>query len=339
MLKPPKERIVDQYSDKSGKELVKIASRLKDEKLAKLAIDTLFSMERPYREDASFPSSTPKDTFLSRIYFEGQREKIASEQASAIEKRLGVDEELHNLSHRIAFKPQIEKVAASAVIALLPLCKIASKSELFQAGEDFCRDFEKLSSKDRRVFSRNFVKTAKAFGADIPNDVRIYACEGVEGRADIMDNILLRKVAMEGRGVANSGFEKLYENLKDMNVQELGNADLYKLAQAIDEADEFYEIRENLRGQTIPDAWHSVFQVKQAEQESPRADIDGMSKAEIISRFGEGALEEVEDGEGEIDREKLKKLIMAFGTGNDSKDSGSDATTENANADSAVTVK
>ena len=339
MLKPPKERIVDQYSDKSGKELVKIASRLKDEKLAKLAIDTLFSMERPYQEDASFPSSTPRDVFLSRIYFEGQREKIASEMASAIDKRLGVDEELHNLSHRAAFKPQIEKTASSVAVALLPLCKIASKPELFQAGQDFCRDFEKLSSKDRRIFSRNFVKTAKAFGMDIPDDVRIYACEGVEGRADLMENILLRKVAMEGRGVEHSGFAQLYENLKDMDLRGLGNADLYKLAQAIDEADEFYEIRENLRGQTIPDAWHSVFQVKQAEQEAPRTDINGMSKAEIISRFGEGALEEVENGEGEIDREKLKNLIMAFGAGSDSRDSGSAANSESASADSTVSAK
>ncbi len=339
MIKPPKERIVDQYSDKSGKELVKIASQLKDEKLAKLAIDTLFSMERPYQEEASFPSTTPRDVFLSRIYFEGQREKIASKLADAIDKRLGVNEELHNLPNRVAFKPQIEKTASSVSVALLPLCKIASKSELFQAGQDFCRDFEKLSSKDRRIFSRNFVKTAKAFGMDIPDDVRIYACEGVEGHADLLDNILLRKVAMDGRGVKNSGFAQLYESLKDIDAQKLGTADLYKLAQAIDDADEFYEIRENLRGKTIPDAWHSVFQVKHAEQEAPRVDIEGMSKAEIISRFGEGVLEEVEDGEGEIDREKLKNLIMIFGAGSDSKDSGSDANSESASADSTVFAK
>lgn len=315
MLKPPKERIVDQYSDKSGTELVKIASRLKDKKLAKLALDTLFNMERPYREDASFPSTTPKDAFLSRIYFEGQREKIASEQADDIEKRLGVDEALHNLSHHVAFKPQIKKTASNTSIALLPLCKIASKSELFQAGEDFCRDFEKLSSKDRRVFSRNFVKTAAAFGMDIPDDVKLYACVDVEGRSDIMDNILLRKVAMEGRGVENSGFAQLYEALKEVDVPGLGIADLYKLAQALDDADEFYEIRETLRGRTIPDAWHSVFQVKEAEQEAPKVDVGSMTKAEIISRYGEGALEEVEDNEGEIDKEKLKALISAFGEG------------------------
>lgn len=336
MLKPPKERIVDQYSDKSGRELVKIASRLKDEKLAKLAIDTLFSMERPYRENASFPSATPKDAFLSRIYFEGQREKIAADQASAIEQRLGVDEELHNLANRVAFKPQIEKVSSSPTVALLPHCKIASKSELFQAGKDFCRDFEKLSSKDRRIFARNFVKTASALNMEIPEDVKLYACVDVEARPDIMDNILLRKVAMEGSGVSTSGFAELYANLMDMDIAKLGCADLYKLAQAIDEADESYGIRETLRGRTIPDAWHSVFQVKRAEQETPGVDMDSMGKAEIISRYGEGALEEVENGEGEIDREKLKNLIMAFGPGKDSKEDSSDSETDNANADSAV---
>lgn len=337
MLKQPKERIVDQYSDKSGKELVKIASQLKDEKLAKLAIDTLFSMERPYQEDASFPSATPKDAFLSRIYFEGQREKIASERAEEIDKRLCIDEELHSLPNHVAFKPKLEKTACGVSVPLLPLCKIASKSELFQAGEDFSRDFEKLSSKDRKVFSRNFVKIATAWNMNIPDDVRIYACEGVEGRTDILDNILLRKVAMEGRGLTNSGFDQLYDNLHKIDISELTNSQLYKLAQTLDEADEYYEIRETLRGRTIPDAWHSVFQVKQAEQAAPRVDVDSMSKAEIVSRYGEGALEEVEDGEGEIDREKLRNLIIAFGGGKDS--SSENTSSSDANADSSVELK
>lgn len=270
-------------------------------------------MDRPLAKEASFPSESPKDVSLSRLYFEGQREKIASAEASEIDRRLGIAEELHSIPNRAIFKSRVEKIAASCSIELLPLCKIASKSELFQAGEDFGRDFEKLASKDRRIFARNFVKTAQALGAEIPETVRLYACLGVEANPDILDNILLRKVAMEG-----AGYAELYFGLRKLDLSGLKTPDLYKLAQSLDDTDNSCGLRETPRGKTIPDAWHSIFQVKKAEEAANKIDAAGMSKAEIVSRYGEGALEEVEDGEGEIDRKKLEALIAAFGGGHES---------------------
>ncbi len=313
MLKQPKEKIFDQYTDRSGATLIKIAGRLSDKKLAKLAIDTLFAMDRLPASETSFPSATSRDTFLSRIYFEGQRDKIEKTAAIDIEKRLEVAEALHLVPNRARFKKTAQETGPKGAIALLPMCKIASKTELVQAGQDFCKDFEKLSSADRRIFSRNFVKIAKLSGIEIPDDIKIYACEQVEARKDLAELILLRKTAMEGSRGEDCGFGALYDKLRQIDPATLTMPELYKIAQLLDNADNFYGIREKGPGKTIPDAWRSVFQVKQAEIVTPAVSVESMTKAEIISRFGEGALEEVENDEGEIDRVKLRNLVQAIG--------------------------
>lgn len=313
MLKQPKEKVFDQYTDKSGAALIKIAGRLNDKKLAKLAIDTLFAMDRLPADETSFPAATARDTFLSRIYFEGQRDKIEKTAAVDIEKRLEVAEALHSVANKVRFKKTAQEAEPQATVALLPMCKIASKAELVQAGKDFCKDFEKLSSADRRIFSRNFVKTAKLSGIEIPDAIKIYACEHVEARKDLAEQVLLRKTAMEGSRGEDCGFGALYDKLRQIDPVDLKMPDLYKIARLLDTADNFYGIREKGPGKTIPDAWHSVFQVKQAEIATPAVSVESMTKAEIISRFGEGALEEVENDEGEIDRGKLRNLVQAIG--------------------------
>lgn len=325
MLKKPKETVVDQYSDKSGAVLVKISSRLNDERIAKLALDTLFDMERPLAKEASFPSDTARDTFLSRIYFEGQRNKLEKDAALAIEKRLEVAETLHCIPNRAQFKKIAHDNTPLPAISLLPMCKIASKNELIQAGNDFCRDFEKLSSSDRRIFARNFVKAAAVANVEAPDTIKLYACENVEARTDLADQILLRKIAMEGSSGEDCGFGALYDNIRQIDSSTLKLPELYKLARLLESADNFYGIREKGHGKTIPDAWHSVFQVKKAEIAASAVNIEGMTKAEIISRFGEGALEEVENDEGEIDRAKLKNLVQAMGGGNRADDANSEA--------------
>ncbi len=331
MLKQPQEKIFDQYTDKSGAALIKIAGRLQDKKLAKLAIDTLFSMDRPQASDTSFPSVTPRDTFLSRIYFEGQRDKIEKTAALNIEKRLEVAEVLHDIPNKTRFKKIAQVTEPKATIALLPMCKIASKAELVQAGKDFCKDFEKLSSADRRIFSRNFVKTAKLTGIKIPDTIKIYACEQVEARKDLADQVLLRKAAMEGSRGEDGGFGALYDSLRQIDTNALKMPDLYKIARLLDSADNFYGIREKGPGKTIPDAWQSVFQIKKADIETPAVNVESMTKADIISRYGEGALEEVEDDEGEIDREKLRNLIQAVGWDKNDSTNNDNANNDNAN--------
>lgn len=325
-----KEKIEDQYTDRSGAVLVKIASRMADKKLASLAIDTLYNMERPLQKEATFKTSTAKDTLLSRIYFEGQREKIATDQAEAIAKNLDLYETLHGLEHvKVAFLKQPQgqvKVAAEAnAIELLPDCKIASEEELIQAGKDFSREHGELSMPDRRAFAENFFKVASLMDVEIPDSVKLYAEKFVEGRPDIAESVLLRKVAMERQGRGTGGYDVLYENLRQMDTQKLPVEDLHKIAMALDQADTKYNLYENKFSATIPDAWHTVFQVKMAEEHDRKADAAGMNRADIIGQFGEGVLEDVEDEDGNIDRDRLAEIIAAFKKTKSSSEDGDDA--------------
>ncbi|MGN1038320.1 MAG: hypothetical protein ACI4P0_02875, partial [Mailhella sp.] len=142
--------ILDQRTDRSGAFLIKTASRLSDGELAKSLVDTFFSMERKPGGER-FPVSSADDVRLSRLYFEGQREKIAAEEAEAIERRLSVHEALYGLENNIAFKAPMEKKAGAKIFSLLPSVNIASKDELMQAGEDFSANFRSLSGRIRKV--------------------------------------------------------------------------------------------------------------------------------------------------------------------------------------------
>ena len=312
----PKVSLDDQYTDRSGAALVKISSRLKNSGLAKLAIDTLFKIPREgkMQKTASFPTDSASDTFLSRLYFEGQREKIASDKAAEINANLEKYEALYGINNRVVFADLTKQAADDAnVIELLPMCKIASEEELIQSGKDFSEQYEKLASKDRRTFALNFIKAASGQFPDveIPEQVRLYAEVGVEGRGDIADSILLRKVAMERQGKDTVGYDTLYSDLSGLDTAALPVSDLHKLAEYLDKADNLVGLRETKHGKTIPDAWHTVFQIKQAEAAdmTTKLDVDSLTKADIIARYGEGILDEVENDDGSIDKERLKEII------------------------------
>ena len=303
----------DQTTDRSGAVLVKIANRLADRELAKRALDTLFSMDRPLCKTASFPADSVENVLLSRIYFEGQREKIAADEADAIDRRLSVQETLRGMSGVVAFRDPPVVKTASAVVELSPGIKIASKKELVQAGADFGAHFARLSPEDRKTFAVNFIKAASDMGAEVPEAVRVFAAEGVEARDDIADQALFRKVALERRGMDGSAYAVLCRELEDFDAAAASVEDLEKLARAIELADDAHGIDPKRDG--LPHAFASVFRVKTAaEAESAGTeDMNAMTRADIVGRYGLGILEEVETPDGGIDRTRLKSLIRTLG--------------------------
>lgn len=319
--------VVDQRTDRSGAAFVKIAKRLDDQDLAEAAMNTLFSMERPEPLDktASFPTDTPEDTILSRIYFEGQREKIAADLAGRIDERLRTFEILHGVSVNAAMRPLEKKAAVPVIHELLPQCKVACESELVQAGKDFSTGYRQLSGRDRVAFAQNFLKVASEMGADVPDEVRLYTGVHVVPREDMAEQILLRKVAMDRMGEDSSGYAVLASELRSCDVTAFSRDDLMKLAGAVCLADEACGLERGRFSRSIPDAWHSVMRLKTAGElasEAKMAADDGrkagdvaraMDKSDIIGRFGPGALEEVEDGDGRIDTERLAELLELFG--------------------------
>lgn len=307
--------VFDHLSDRSGAVLVKIAARLEDRDLAKKALDTLFSMERKTASQTSFPVESPDDVFLSRIYFEGQREKIAADQAAAIEERLDIYETLHGVNTVVSFTtPELPKTA-QAEYELLPLCKIASSAELIQSGNDFFQDFLQLPVKDRITFAENFRKAAAELSVDVPEVVDLFTPDRVEVRPDLSEQVLLRKVAMDRAGEYENGYAVLYDSLREFNAKEASTEELCKLAEALEYADKAYALHSRKSGKSIPDAWHSVFQVKHAEDSKEEDSVKDVTqdKASLVSRYGMGILEEVEDDDGNIDKERVKDVLSRLG--------------------------
>lgn len=107
---------------------------------------------------------------------------------------------------------------------------------------------------------------------------------------------------MERGGHLGRGYSVLCETLSttDHSIPELA-----KLASYIDAMDEQFGVTKRY---TLPDGLHTVFRVKTAE-ENTEHDVSSLSKSDIVARYGEGILEEVEDDDGNIDKERLKEIV------------------------------
>ena len=292
----------DQYTDRSGAFLTKIASCLTSPELAELALDTHKKLHRDGQTKiASFKTDSIQDVFLSRIYFEAQKNEMPLEKAAEIDDRLTLFETLYEFPNAVSFK-KMEKVAQLPEYELLPMCKIATFDELIQSGEDFSKDYKNLATDDRVTFAQNFAKIAFEVGVGLPEDVCIYTGINVEKNPELEDYVFLRKVAMERQGASGEAFECF----DGFDFNKASNAELYKLAQVLDVIDNAYDLVDKL-----PDGWHSVFQVKQAT-----LDVDekkNLTKAEVISRYGTGILEEVENPDGSLDQKRLHDIIKGIG--------------------------
>lgn len=308
--------IIDQRTDRSGAYIVKLAAQLTNEKLAGDLVDLFFSPERQVSKTASeFPVGCADDVRLSRLYFEGQREKLAEDAAAALDRKISVHEVLYGLTNEIEFKQTTEKVAAESA-ELLPMVKVANSEELLQAGSDFSRDFHDLSFEDRVTFSLNFVKCAELNGVDIPEDVRVYACHNVERNAHLADYLHLRKVACDRIGHDGSAYEKLAMALSDA---ELSAEELQKIACAVYEADVEHGFTARYWDRKMPDAWHSVCACAPCAEKTAEEDMvdkdEVLDKADIVARFGDEALDAVESEDGSVDQKKLRDLMAMFRNG------------------------
>ena len=301
--------IIDQRTDRSGAFIVKLASRLTNQKLAGSLVDLFFSPERQTVKTASeFPVGCADDVRLSRLYFEGQREKLAAAEAEAFDKKISVHEVLYGLTNEVEFKPATVKVAAETA-ELLPMVKVANSEELLQAGSDFSRDFQNLSFENRVTFSLNFVKCAELNDVDIPEDVKIYACRDVVPNKHLSEYLHLRKVACDRMGQDGSAYVQLAEALTGA---ELSTEELQKIACAVFEADVEHGFTDRRWDRRIPDAWHSVCACEKKAEELPERVEETMDKADIVARFGDGALDAVEMEDGTVDQQKLRNLIAMF---------------------------
>lgn len=325
MLKNKITELYDQNSDNSLALLRKLSSLLEDKEFgeevwqlgnartehAKTASANKFA----FPEKCMFPVDSLEETILSKVYFEGQRTKLAEDLASTIEKRLDTYIDLYDVPDAFSFLP--EKTASTTDFKprhLLPsagLYKVATIKALTSAGKHFESNLSDYSLPERVEFSKEYSKIATTIRSQrLPKTVQTY-CGVMETDFDNVKALLgIRKVAARRAGKTGVEYDKLASAIS--GVEQADKNELEKLAQTIHAIDSVYGFTSEKYDKKIPDAYASVFNKEATERvggEEPEVETKQMTKEDIIAQYGEDAIEALENEDGDIDYDKLQNLV------------------------------
>jgi len=315
----------DQQSDPSKKLLYSLLGNVKDEALRTSLKGSSYDgpgmAKLPQSKFAQpgqrkFPVDTPENTALSKVYFDHQAGSMPKADADSIGKSLNVHMQLHSLPED-AFSYNTEqampKVAEDTPEGkyLLPeheFCKVASKGDLAKAEVLFDSGFDQLRLSDRVTFSTNFLKTAEEFSF-------VVTSENIEKYAGVLDYdsmhtqyaLELRSGLASRRGHSTDGYRKLAAALDSVQGKPT-KKELKKLASLIEGMDKEAGIEEKDYDKTIHSPQGVVFSKVADEPSEVTENTEGMSKADIVGKYGEGALEIVEDEDGTLNEEAVKRL-------------------------------
>lgn len=321
--------IRDQRSDTSRAVIIKLANRLCDQNLAAEAVHVALQGDQlrgarktVYASEARelFPLGSVEDVLLSRVYFTGQREKLAAEEAARIDDKIAAYETLYGLNIDCALAP-VEKLASEEekTAQLLEGFSVSGEEDLVKSGEEFSQRYLQLAMEDRLDFSREYVKTASEWGVSepVPAVISAYAGEAACDPELLKQQLMFRKAAALRTGKPGTEYVKLAKLLEDVDFTSASQEEKMNLAEAIHSLDAQYGFTKRAYDRHMPDAYRIVFNtIKQAEEDSDKPagkSPSEMTKADIIARFGDGALDELENENGGIDYTRLTELMSLFG--------------------------
>lgn len=316
--------ILDHRTDISRRMLIKLAYQLTEPETARvLALglrrgDVTEKKIFAWKTAGMFPLDTPEDTILSRLYFGWQKNDLPKKVASQIENALGVYETLHRIESPLHLCKNAQHTSQPILSEeLLPGIKVASDEDIHRADADFAANYKKLPLDARRRFAEKLCKTASTRNIQTSNIVNLFAGRGQCDAQRTKKMIALRKLAAERRGADGTVYERLVASLTEDMLASADMENLCKLASCLHELDASHGLPAG-----VPDAWQSVFVLKKAELDSvqnsgqEKAPKD-MTKADILARFGEGALEELENPDGSINLQRLENIRRLFSDGVD----------------------
>ena len=317
-------RLLDQRTDVSRAFLVKTASRLHDKDLAsellKMAEDCGSDTSCYACEDGMlFPVDTREQTMLSRVYFNGQRGMFTKEAAEEIDRTLSVYEQLYGIDNDFSLRQMGMRKTASEEHELLPGYKVRGNDGLKRAGREFMEKQAKMSISDRVEFSTNFTKVAADSDVDIPEAIQQYGGGYGCDYERLQSALRLRKIAAKRAGKDGAPFDKFASEIKSDFIKTAAYEDLASIAGSIQKLDEAFGFDSPWYDSRMPNAWQAVFNVKTAEEmfagkdEEKAKNPEAMTKADVVARFGEDALDAIEDENGEIDYARLKEVMQLFG--------------------------
>lgn len=315
-------RLFDQRTDVSRAFLVKTASRLHDKDLAsellKIAEECGSDTSCYACEDGMlFPVDSREQTMLSRVYFNGQRGMFTKEAAEEIDRTLSVYEQLYGITGDFTLSG-IRKTASEESHELLPGYSVSGASGLKRASREFMEKQAKMSIQDRVEFSTNFVKCASENSVDVPEAIQQYG-GGYECDYERLQSALrLRKIAAKRAGKDGTAFDKFASEIKQSFIKNASYEDLSGIAGQIQKLDETFGFDSPWYDSRMPNSWQAVFnkvaeEVFAGKDEEKTKNPESMTKADIVARFGEDALDAIEDENGEIDYARLKEVMKLFG--------------------------
>lgn len=216
---------------------------------------------------------------------------------------------LYNMPTDVLDVQRIEKTAEAPPVNayLLPkkkLCKVAGLVDLQKAAKLFETEHQKLNLTDRVEFSQNYVKIASNFN-DAPYPACIIKYSGIPDTD--MNNLKylleLRTAAANNMGKTGAEYQKLSSILE--TKAPVDKEDQIKLAEYIHNIDVDHGF-DKKRG--LYDAFDMVFNKVAEDKEEPPQ----LSKAEIVAKYGEGILAEVENEDNSINYKRLDEIVRAL---------------------------
>lgn len=314
--------IFDQQTDTSRKYLYQAASQLADEsfqaqvkKLAEAPTDsTKLASERfAWPEKRLFPVDSMANTVVSKVYFDAQREKLLDKTADEIATRLDTFLNLYDIPEA-EFARISEKTAGSGfepryLVPSMKLCKVAGAESLRKAGDLFEKEHKKLKIAQRVEFSQNFVSAGRELKEkDFPKAVAKYACMLDTDLSNTEHMLRLRASAARLRGQNGAEYLKLAEQIGEV-TNKPETDELRKLAECIRQLDDRHGFDSRRYREKLPCPYSVVFNKQATQVPDAALDADTMTKADIVARFGEEALDALEDENGKIDKDKLRQFI------------------------------
>lgn len=222
-----------------------------------------------------------------------------------VPERYKVHFKLHNLPDPVLPKTETAKTASEGTYLLpsLYLCKVANEADLKKAAALFDKEHQKLELHERVEFSQNYVKIAENFNnVDYPVSIIKYAGMPDTDMANLQYLLEMRTAAANNMGLPGDGYKKIAE-LLDAGIRD--KEDQVKLAAAIHTLDQVHGFD---RRRNMCDAYDMVFNKVAEDEPKPQK----LTKAEIVAKYGEGILAEIEDEDGEINYDKFDKIVKGL---------------------------
>jgi len=328
----------DPQSDKGMKSLYKMLGSISNPELKATLKATSFDPTSVAGAPSSsyalpskrlFPVNTPENTTLSKVYYDAQKGAMPKADVDSIGKTIdthlalhGVPEGQFTYKEAQAAENKDEKKMKNPQY-MLPkheLCKVASSLDLGPAAKLFEEGLDELQLYDRVEYARNFVKAASELGVRIKSpDILKYAGVLDFDAVHAQYALELRSGLARRKGKPTEKFNKLACALSEFAGTPT-REELIKLAEVITELDKESGITEKdyarNRANGI-DAPHGVVFSKLANEASEAMEgtpdnsfnIENMTKADIVGKYGEDILDAVENADGTIDYEALKEAV------------------------------